>query len=237
MSYYTETFDDRYYVFQTVKFDIDYIDVINYLKSLIYTFNIPNNCKNDRNVQYTKEDIYNTEKKLFEIIGLVNKKIHMNDYNKEHANISTNDGYEDWRRSMGLAPSLYKKSSYDGLIKIVLFSKMQIIQHEKARTITVNVLITRENPNSTTQKLMLFKISLYCFMFKGKENYAVTLLDILGINNELINDKRYENYNNFYKFKYTNEQMLPSPALLQELKNHEDYRTNMMQESIENLYV
>lgn len=220
------------------QFDIEYIDVIQYLnkmafnKSFDFKFkdNIIKPVDNLIHVKLSDSDVNICKKSISDIIKLVNQNIKDNDFNNESLNISAYDGFERVQRELGLAPSLYPKFQYDTFIFFVDYRVIDFYKFDDSYKIKLIVEIGREN-KIFSSKNMVFTVSL--FSSNGK-----TLIEFIFING-FISKNRGLDYlyidNNFYNFStFDNKRLYINKQNYNELMAKYNERNQIMQTPINN---
>lgn len=167
-------------------FNIEYIDVIQYLNNLV-------DSKNYNDYAFIKsntlivQDIRLCENILNQIINLINRKIKENDFNRLksnnpeyiglYSNISTFDGFEKVQRELGLAPNLYPKYFYNTPIELLDYKIINLYRYNNNLKYELVVKIKRNNKdNGLNNHIMTFKIIVLFFYNK----IIVKDINILG---------------------------------------------------------
>lgn len=167
-------------------FNIEYIDVINYLNNLVDNKSYKDYAFIKSNT-LTVQDIKICENIIIQIINFINQKIKENDFNKlmtnnpEYiglsSNISTFDGFEKVQRELGLAPTLYPKYFYNSLIELLDYKINNLYKYNNNLKYEITVKIKRNNKeNGLNNHVMTFKIKLLFFYNK----IIVKDINILG---------------------------------------------------------
>lgn len=220
------------------QFDIEYIDVIQYLNKMTFNKSFNFKFKDDiikplDNLVYTKlseSNINICKKSINDIIKLVNQNIKDNDFNKESLNISAYDGFERVQRELGLAPSLYPKFQYDTFIFFIDYRVVEFYEFNNSYKIKMIIEIGRKN-KIYSSKNMVFTVSL--FSSGGK-----ILIEFIFING-FINKNKGLDYlyleNNFYNFStFDNKQLYVNKQNYNELMAKYNERNQIMQTPVNN---
>lgn len=179
-------------------FNIEYIDVIDYLNNLV-------DNKTYKDYAFIKsntlmvQDIERCDQIINQIIDFINQKIKDKDFNKLKtnnpefiglcSNISTFDGFEKVQRELGLASNLYPKYFYNSLIELLDYKIINLYRYNNNLKYELVVKIKRNNKeNGLNNHIMTFKIKLLFFYNK----IIVKDINIIGFT------KVKENSNYFY---------------------------------------
>lgn len=167
-------------------FNIEYIDVIQYLNNLVDSKNY-NDYAFIKSNTLTVQDIRLCENILNQIINLINRKIKENDFNRlksnnpEYIGLSSNisifDGFEKVQRELGLAPNLYPKYFYNTPIELLDYKIINLYRYNNNLKYELVVKIKRNNKdNGLNNHIMTFKIIVLFFYNK----IIVKDINILG---------------------------------------------------------
>lgn len=214
------------------KFDIEYIDVIQYLNKMAFNKQFINTDPNFEKLNKLSNDDYKKcEKSIYDIIKLLNQNIEANDYNKESLNISGYDGFERVQRELGLAPGLYPKYNYDSLVYLLNFKILNCYKLNNYLRIKANIIIGRNN-KVFTNKFMDFTVILLLF----NDQSIIEFVYIIGFINKNQNLNNLYLDNKYYDFKtFDKNKLCITSQNYNELMDKYNYQNQIMQTSINHL--